>query len=59
MGKYVSLWVVSLCSPFLNGLDEFNQNIPKLEKSVSGGSPSRDRLLMTIVMLLLGALLVS
>ncbi|KAK3525163.1 hypothetical protein QTP86_019543 [Hemibagrus guttatus] len=52
---YIYLMVVS----FSLGLDEFNNNIPKLEKSVSGSSPSRDRLLMTVVMLLLGALLIS
>lgn len=51
----MELMVVS----FSLGLDEFNYNIPKLEKSVSGSSPSRDRLLMTVVMLLLGALLIS
>ncbi|MCJ8749752.1 hypothetical protein PDJAM_G00179950 [Pangasius djambal] len=45
--------------PKIHNIDEFNRNIPKLEKSVSGSSPSRDRLLMTIAMLLLGALLIS
>lgn len=57
--KYVSLCKYVFSIPFLNCLDEFNHNIPKLEKSVSGSSPSRDRLLLTIVMLLLGALLIS
>ncbi|TSO05435.1 Ephrin-A3 [Bagarius yarrelli] len=45
--------------PKIHNIDEFNDNIPKLEKSVSGSSPSRDRLLMTVVMLLLGAILIS
>ncbi len=39
--------------------DEFNPEIPKLEKSVSGSSPSGDRLLITVATLLLAALLVS
>ncbi|CAB1351263.1 unnamed protein product [Coregonus sp. 'balchen'] len=39
--------------------DEFNPEIPKLEKSVSGSSPSRDRLLLTVATLLISALLVS
>ncbi|XP_060760960.1 ephrin-A3 [Neoarius graeffei] len=45
--------------PKMHNIDEFNHNVPKLEKSVSGSSPSRDRLLMTVVMLLLGGLLIS
>uniref|UniRef100_A0A673IZJ5 Ephrin-A3-like n=1 Tax=Sinocyclocheilus rhinocerous TaxID=307959 RepID=A0A673IZJ5_9TELE len=40
-------------------MDEFNPEIPKLEKSVSGSSPSGDRLLITVATLLLAALLVS
>uniref|UniRef100_A0A3Q3VZP4 Ephrin RBD domain-containing protein n=1 Tax=Mola mola TaxID=94237 RepID=A0A3Q3VZP4_MOLML len=39
--------------------DEFNPFVPKLEKSVSGSSPSRDRLLLTVTMLLLAALFIS
>ncbi|KTF85394.1 hypothetical protein cypCar_00040343, partial [Cyprinus carpio] len=39
--------------------NEFNPEIPKLEKSVSGSSPSGDRLLITVATLLLAALLVS
>ena len=39
--------------------DEFNPEVPKLEKSVSGSSPSRDRLLLTLAMLLMSALLLS
>ncbi|XP_077447516.1 ephrin-A3-like isoform X1 [Stigmatopora argus] len=33
--------------------DEFNPEVPKLEKSVSGSSPSRDRLLLTVAATLL------
>ncbi|XP_028819726.1 ephrin-A3 isoform X1 [Denticeps clupeoides] len=43
----------------IHDIDEFNPEIPKLEKSVSGSSPSRDRLLLTVATLLLTALLVS
>uniref|UniRef100_W5LKE0 Ephrin A3 n=1 Tax=Astyanax mexicanus TaxID=7994 RepID=W5LKE0_ASTMX len=39
--------------------DEFNPKIPKLEKSISGSSPSRDQLLITIATLLLATLLIS
>lgn len=39
--------------------DEINPFVPKLEKSVSGSSPSRDRLLLTVTMLLLAALFIS
>ncbi|KAJ8354813.1 hypothetical protein SKAU_G00223800 [Synaphobranchus kaupii] len=38
---------------------EFNPEIPKLEKSISGSSPSRDRLLLTVATLFLAALFVS
>ncbi|KAM6975063.1 ephrin-A3 [Tautogolabrus adspersus] len=40
-------------------IDEFNPEVPKLEKSVSGSSPSRDRLLLTVAMLLVSAVLLS
>uniref|UniRef100_A0A4W5MTQ2 Ephrin-A3 n=1 Tax=Hucho hucho TaxID=62062 RepID=A0A4W5MTQ2_9TELE len=43
----------------IHNIDEFNPEIPKLEKSVSGSSPSRDRLLLTVATLLISALLVS
>ncbi|KAK5922271.1 hypothetical protein CgunFtcFv8_019548 [Champsocephalus gunnari] len=43
----------------LEDSDEYNPFIPKLEKSVSGSSPSRDRLLLTVTMLLLAALFIS
>ncbi|KAK1896037.1 Ephrin-A3 [Dissostichus eleginoides] len=43
----------------LDDSDEYNPFIPKLEKSVSGSSPSRDRLLLTVTMLLLAALFIS
>ncbi|KAK5862270.1 hypothetical protein PBY51_017682 [Eleginops maclovinus] len=43
----------------LDDIDEFNPFVPKLEKSVSGSSPSRDRLLLTVTMLLLAALFIS
>lgn len=39
--------------------DEFNPFVPKLEKSVSGSSSSRDRLLLTVTMLLLAAVFIS
>ncbi|XP_023264704.1 ephrin-A3-like isoform X2 [Seriola lalandi dorsalis] len=39
--------------------DEFNPFVPKLEKSVSGSSPSRDRLLLTVTMLLLAVHFIS
>lgn len=39
--------------------DELKPFVPKLEKSVSGSSPSRDRLLLTVMILLLAALLIS
>uniref|UniRef100_A0A8C8E2K6 Ephrin-A3a n=1 Tax=Oryzias sinensis TaxID=183150 RepID=A0A8C8E2K6_9TELE len=39
--------------------DEFNPEVPKLEKSVSGSSPSRDRLLLTVAVLLASGLLLS
>uniref|UniRef100_I3JGF8 Ephrin-A3 n=2 Tax=Oreochromis TaxID=8139 RepID=I3JGF8_ORENI len=43
----------------IDELAEFNPVIPKLEKSVSGSSPSRDRLLLTVTMLFLAALCIS
>ncbi|KAL0962551.1 hypothetical protein UPYG_G00341610 [Umbra pygmaea] len=43
----------------IQDIGEFNPEIPKLEKSVSGSSPSRDRLLLTVATLLISALLVS
>ncbi|GLD59220.1 ephrin-A3-like protein [Lates japonicus] len=43
----------------IHNLDEFNPEVPKLEKSVSGSSPSRDRLLLTVAMLLVSAVLLS
>ncbi|KAJ8379434.1 hypothetical protein SKAU_G00002120 [Synaphobranchus kaupii] len=39
--------------------NEFNPEIPKLEKSISGSSPSHDRLLLTVAALFLAALSVS
>uniref|UniRef100_A0A3B3ZA05 Ephrin RBD domain-containing protein n=1 Tax=Periophthalmus magnuspinnatus TaxID=409849 RepID=A0A3B3ZA05_9GOBI len=39
--------------------DEYNPEVPKLEKSVSGSSPSRDRLLLTMATLLVSSLLLS
>ncbi|KAI4883201.1 hypothetical protein NFI96_011065 [Prochilodus magdalenae] len=45
--------------PKIHDIDEFNPKIPKLEKSVSGSSPSRDRLLITMATLLLAALFIS
>lgn len=44
---------------FFFSTDEFNPEVPKLEKSVSGSSPSRDRLLLTVAMLLVSAVLLS
>uniref|UniRef100_A0A3Q2QK46 Ephrin-A3a n=1 Tax=Fundulus heteroclitus TaxID=8078 RepID=A0A3Q2QK46_FUNHE len=38
---------------------EFNPEVPKLEKSVSGSSPSRDRLLFTVATMLVSAVLLS
>ncbi|XP_047216478.1 ephrin-A3b isoform X2 [Girardinichthys multiradiatus] len=43
----------------IDDIDEFNPFVPKLEKSVSGSSPSRDRLLLTVTMLFLAALFIS
>ncbi|TNN02612.1 hypothetical protein fugu_010099 [Takifugu bimaculatus] len=43
----------------LDDIDEFNPFVPKLEKSVSGSSSSRDRLLLTVTMLLLAAVFIS
>ncbi|KAJ4928417.1 hypothetical protein JOQ06_016209 [Pogonophryne albipinna] len=43
----------------IHNIDEFNPEVPKLEKSVSGSSPSRDRLILTVAMLLLSAVLLS
>ncbi|XP_061112302.1 ephrin-A3-like [Conger conger] len=43
----------------IHDIDEFNPEIPKLEKSISGGSPSHDRLLLTVAALFLAALSVS
>ncbi|GLD63677.1 ephrin-A3b [Lates japonicus] len=43
----------------IDDIDEFNPFVPKLEKSVSGSSPSRDRLLLTVTMLLLAVLFIS
>ncbi|XP_052371082.1 ephrin-A3-like [Oncorhynchus keta] len=43
----------------IQDIDDFNPEIPKLEKSVSGSSPSRDRLLITIATLLLAAITIS
>nr|XP_020493118.1 ephrin-A3 [Labrus bergylta] len=40
-------------------IDEYNPFVPKVEKSVSGSSPSRDRLLLTVTMLLLATLFIS
>lgn len=39
--------------------DEFNPEVPKLEKSVSGSSPSRDRLLLSMATLFVSAVLLS
>lgn len=39
--------------------DEFNPEVPKLEKSVSGSSPSHDRLLLSVAMLIVSAVLLS
>ncbi|KAM6959151.1 ephrin-A3 [Aplochiton taeniatus] len=43
----------------VHDIDEFNPEMPKLEKSVSGSSPTRDRLLLTIATLLVSAFLAS
>uniref|UniRef100_A0A3P8VE86 Ephrin-A3a n=1 Tax=Cynoglossus semilaevis TaxID=244447 RepID=A0A3P8VE86_CYNSE len=43
----------------IHNLDEFNPEVPKLEKSVSGSSPTRDRLLLTVAMLLVSIVLLS
>ncbi|CAL8298073.1 unnamed protein product [Lota lota] len=43
----------------IHNIDEFNPEVPKLEKSVSGSSPSRDRLLITIAALLASTMLLS
>ncbi|KAJ8290009.1 hypothetical protein GJAV_G00007700 [Gymnothorax javanicus] len=43
----------------IHDIDEYNPEVPKLEKSVSGSSPSRDRLLLTVAALFLVALSVS
>ncbi|KAI1901509.1 hypothetical protein AGOR_G00035160 [Albula goreensis] len=43
----------------IHNIDEFNPEIPKLEKSISGSSPSHDRLLLTVAGLFLAALSVS
>lgn len=43
----------------IDDIDDYNTFVPKLEKSVSGSSPSRDRLLLTVTMLLLAALFIS
>ncbi|KAG5270859.1 hypothetical protein AALO_G00173120 [Alosa alosa] len=43
----------------IQDLDEYNPEVPKLEKSVSGSSPSRDQLLLTVATLFLAALSVS
>ncbi|XP_061520546.1 ephrin-A3 [Phyllopteryx taeniolatus] len=39
----------------INNIDEINPEVPKLEKSVSGSSPSRDRLLLTVAAMLLAS----
>ncbi|CAL8396957.1 unnamed protein product, partial [Gadus morhua 'NCC'] len=43
----------------VHNIDEFNPEVPKLEKSVSGSSPSRDRLLITLAALLASSMLLS
>ncbi|KAG7234186.1 hypothetical protein INR49_005505 [Caranx melampygus] len=43
----------------IDDIDDFNPFVPKLEKSVSGSSPSRDRLLLTVTMLLLAVHFIS
>uniref|UniRef100_A0A3Q2QLA5 Ephrin-A3a n=1 Tax=Fundulus heteroclitus TaxID=8078 RepID=A0A3Q2QLA5_FUNHE len=50
------LFISFLCFCFP---DEFNPEVPKLEKSVSGSSPSRDRLLFTVATMLVSAVLLS
>lgn len=39
--------------------DEFNPEVPKLEKSVSGSSPSHDRVLLSVAALLVSFVLLS
>ncbi|XP_061674004.1 ephrin-A3 [Syngnathoides biaculeatus] len=39
----------------VNNIDEINPEVPKLEKSVSGSSPSRDRLLLAVAATLLAS----
>lgn len=63
---FVFLSSASLFPHYLSSLpllpplpDEFNPEVPKLEKSVSGSSPSRDRLLLSAAMLLVSAVLLS
>uniref|UniRef100_A0A8C4FAD7 Ephrin-A3a n=1 Tax=Dicentrarchus labrax TaxID=13489 RepID=A0A8C4FAD7_DICLA len=43
----------------IHNIDEFNPEVPKLEKSVSGSSPSRDRLLLTVAMMLVSGIFLS
>ncbi|XP_023661945.1 ephrin-A3b isoform X1 [Paramormyrops kingsleyae] len=43
----------------IHDIDEFSPEVPKLEKSISGSSPSRDRLLLTVASLFLAILFVS
>ncbi|XP_018590682.1 ephrin-A3-like isoform X1 [Scleropages formosus] len=43
----------------MHDIDEFNPEVPKLEKSISGSSPSRDRLLLTVATLFLTVLFIS
>ncbi|KAK2920972.1 ephrin-A3 [Channa argus] len=43
----------------IDNIDELHSEVPKLEKSVSGSSPSRDRLLLTVATLLVAAILLS
>ncbi|TNM93134.1 hypothetical protein fugu_018536, partial [Takifugu bimaculatus] len=40
----------------IHNIDEFNPEVPKLEKSVSGSSPSHDRVLLSVATLLLDQL---
>ncbi|XP_028834461.1 ephrin-A3b isoform X2 [Denticeps clupeoides] len=46
-------------TPDIHNIDEYNPEVPKLEKSVSGSSPSRDRLLLTVAIMFLAALSIS
>lgn len=39
--------------------DVFNPEVPKLEKSVSGSSPSHDRVLLSVATLLVSFVLLS